>query len=340
MDLKLTATTLWDMYQTLPKEEQEDILAILLRKQPLSTDALIQHMKAKGITFNIVSEDAAKEFLENHNYYFKLAAYRGNYTKYQRGIHAGKYENLDFAYLKELSTIDMHLRYLILQMCLDIEHQLKVMLINEIDSNPVENGYGLIHAFDTNVRCRQKIIGQANNSYATDLIQKHQKRLDFPIWALCELISFGDLCRLYKTYVEMYPERKGLPKHSLLNPIRNLRNAAAHSNCLIYKLKAPRATTRKTLPAINNIVAQIPNISRSSRKDYLRIIPIHDFTVLLYWYYTFVKNVDLKRTRSSQLKNLFYHRMLEHKSYFQSNPYIKHAYIFTARLVHYFSSIY
>lgn len=339
MTTQLTATTLWQKYQNVSPEEQQDILARLSRKQLLSTDELIQHMKDKGITFNIVSEERAKQFLEKHNYYFKLASYRGNYTKYQRGVNTGKYEKLDFAYLKELSTIDMHLRYLILQMCLDIEHQLKVMLIHDIDSNPLENGYHLVNKFDANLRCRQKIIGQINNSYATDLILKYRERLDFPIWALCELISFGDLCRLYKTYVELYPEQKDLPKPNLLNPIRNLRNAAAHSNCLIYKLKAPTMPTRKILPYMNNVVAQIPTISRSSRKDYLRIIPIHDFTVLLYWYYTFVKSKGLKKTRRKQLKDLFYRRMLEHKSYFHQNPYIKHAYVFTAKLVNYFSSI-
>ncbi|WP_370832749.1 hypothetical protein [Acidaminococcus sp.] len=120
--------------------------------------------------------------------------------------------------------------------------------------------------------------------------------LDFPQYgALCELISFGELCRLYKQYTEMYPEC-GLPKRSLLNPIRNLRNAAAHSNCLIYKLKT---TKGQTMNETNNIVAEIHTISRSARKKYLRIRPIHDFAVLLYWYHNFVK----KRTFATKEKS-------------------------------------
>ena len=37
-------------------------------KKLLNYDELIQHMKNKGITFNVMSEDEAKEFLANHNY--------------------------------------------------------------------------------------------------------------------------------------------------------------------------------------------------------------------------------------------------------------------------------
>lgn len=35
----------------------------------------------------------------------KMSSYRKNYTKIQGGKNDGKYERLDFAYLKELSTI-------------------------------------------------------------------------------------------------------------------------------------------------------------------------------------------------------------------------------------------
>ena len=156
--------------------------------------------------------------------------------------------------------------------------------------------------------------------------------MDFPIWVLCELISFGELCKLYRRYTEIYPQC-GLPKYSLLNPIRNLRNAAVHSNCLIYKLKA---TKGQTINDINNIVSRIHTISRSSRKKYLKIRLIHDFAVLLYWYHNFVKSETLKQQRHQELYKMFYQRMQEHSDYFYRNNYIKHAYVFTLKLVKYF----
>lgn len=110
-------------------------------KKLLSVDELIEHMKSKGITFHEVSENDAKEFLQKNNYYMKLAAYRANYEKCPTGKRAGQYKKLDFGYLKELSVIDMHLRYIIIDMCLDIEHAIKVKLINDVTNNPSEDGY-------------------------------------------------------------------------------------------------------------------------------------------------------------------------------------------------------
>ena len=69
-------------------------------KPLLSSEELISHMKEKGINFNIVSERDAKYFLENNNYYLKLASYRFNYEKYPKGSKSeGKYINLEFCKL-------------------------------------------------------------------------------------------------------------------------------------------------------------------------------------------------------------------------------------------------
>ncbi len=50
-------------------------------KTLLTSKDLIEHMKNKGISFNIVDEKEAQKFLENNNYYLKLASYRENYEK-------------------------------------------------------------------------------------------------------------------------------------------------------------------------------------------------------------------------------------------------------------------
>ena len=116
-------------------------------KKLLTIDELINHMKEKGITFKEVSEEDAKIFLQRNNYYMKLAAYRANYEKCDSGKRAGQYKKLDFGYLQELSTIDMYLRYKIMEMCLDIEHAIKVRLIDDITNNTSEDGYDIVRKF-------------------------------------------------------------------------------------------------------------------------------------------------------------------------------------------------
>ena len=78
-----------------------------MRKPMLSVTGLIEHMQSKNITFNIMTVDWAKEYLEKNNNYFKLTSYRKNYSKFTSGKCEGQYENLDFAFLIELARIDV-----------------------------------------------------------------------------------------------------------------------------------------------------------------------------------------------------------------------------------------
>jgi hypothetical protein len=80
-------------------------------KNKLTIDEQIKDLKEKGVAFNIMNEDDAKKFLRYNNYYFKLKSYASNYPINPKN---GKYVNLEFAYLVELSKIDMYLRKIIL----------------------------------------------------------------------------------------------------------------------------------------------------------------------------------------------------------------------------------
>ena len=239
-------------------------------KPLLTVDKLIEHMKTKGITFSIISESDARKFLCENNYYMKLASYRTNYPKHETGSKAGQYINLDFAYLKELSTIDMHLRYLIMKMCLDIEHALKVSLISHVEANPAEDGYELIRRFIgyTNSRGQQqneyilkKIRGHKSSDYSRDLIEKYYPY--FPVWVFVELISFGDLTYLIAFYDELYADP--IVNNKFMNTVRDIRNASAHSNCLINKLFEPLNPGQQIDSTISTYVKSIPGISAKAR---------------------------------------------------------------------------
>ena len=45
-------------------------------KPRLSLDEQIQHLKDKGILFNIMDEDSAKQYLKYNNNYYKLTSFK------------------------------------------------------------------------------------------------------------------------------------------------------------------------------------------------------------------------------------------------------------------------
>ena len=116
------------------------------RKKKLDVASQVEHMKSKGIKFNIEDEDFAINYLLNNTYYFKLKAYGKLYDKYNTGDNQGQYLNLEFAYLRDLATIDSLLRKKILSVAIDVEHYLKVKLLQDFNKSE-ENGYDIIEAF-------------------------------------------------------------------------------------------------------------------------------------------------------------------------------------------------
>lgn len=307
-------------------------------KPLLTTDQLIAHMKSKGITFNIISEHDAKVFLMENNYYMKLASYRKNYPKYLTGSKIGQYINLDFAYLKELSTIDMYLRYLIIHMCLDLEHSLKVSLIAHVENTPNEDGYELIRRFIgyTNSRGQaqneyilKKIRGHKSSDYCKDLIDKYYPY--FSVWVFVELISFGDLTYLIAFYDNIYSDP--IVNNKFMNIIRDIRNAAAHSSCLINQLFKPHNPGWQVDSTISNYIKTIPDISPAVRRKNLNYQVVYNFIILLYVYDQVVPEGKAKQRRHKEIKDLFNIRMISHKDYFQSNNKITGAYNFVKKVV-------
>ena len=254
--------------------------------------------------------------MQNNNYYMKLASYRANYDK--RKIN-DEYINLDFAYLQELSTIDMHLRYLILQMCLDVEHALKTRLLKDIEDNPEEDGYDIIRRFITKYeRSCQNIQKHKSSEYCRKLIDKYYPY--FPAWVFVELISFGDMVKLYEYYIERYPGR--LKDSELLYSVRDLRNAAAHSNCLINRLQ--RGNNKPSVKIVK-FVSKIDGIGASMRTNKLSNKFLYDFVSLLYVYNEFINVNVVKEKRFKQMKEFIDGRMVKNKEYFDKNECIKTA---------------
>lgn len=300
-------------------------------KTILSVQEQIQHMKEKGITFQHVTEAEAADFWANNTYYMKLAAYRANYMKYETGARAGQYRDLDFGYLKELSTLDMHLRYFVLQMCLDIEHAIKVQLIRQITQDENEDGYEAVKHFlkqKSNINVLSRIQRQKSGEYCKDLIEKYYPY--FPAWVFVEVISFGSLLYFYEDYNGKHGER--IVDNDLMNIVRDLRNASAHSNCLLNKIGEKLDKTKQPHYEVTSFVKGIPGIGAQSRQNNLGCKFAYNITTLLYVYNTFVPDVA-KQKRYAQLQKFMRNRMVRNRSYFISNSKIRGTYEFFKKVL-------
>ena len=306
------------------------------RKAKLNIEQQIQHMKEKGILFNIVKENEARDFLENHTYYFKVRAYAKNFEQYIKGENKGRYINLEFAYLQELSKIDAELRYYIMKVCLDLEHFLKVKLLNDFN-NSEDEGYKVIDIFyRENPDMKERIAHKGGNAVCYDLIEKYKD--DFAIWNIVEVLSFGDFITLFKLFYRQYPELNEKNICNMLFPIKLLRNGAAHNNCLINSLGKPYKIKIESNLPLNGIVAQLSDdIKRDSRREKMKNPVIHDFVALLYLYDDIIPLDKYKKKRFKELANLFNSRMVEHKDYFEKNDIIKSSYSFAKKIVDYYA---
>ena len=317
-------------------------------KKPKQTaqQLISKKKKEKGISFKYASESDAENYLSNINNYLRTASYRKNYQKHTKGIHKGKYIGLDFSYLQELSTLDMHFRFIVSKMCLDIEHDLKVKMLKDIESDSSTDGYDIVKDFLTqNSYIIGKLEANSASPFTSDLIhkyftvkrafnqskQKNENKIvaydDCPAWVLLEMLTFGDFIKFYEFY---YSTRTFLKLSTpVINLVKSLRNGAAHNNCILADLahgtsRAPRE--------ISQAISNITSIKSNQRQKKLSCRPMLEFTCLLY-VYKIVVSEKVKYHRIKELKDLFFKRMPEKKNFFKNNELIKSNYEFACKII-------
>lgn len=279
-------------------------------KKKLTIDEQIADLKKKGVIFNIMDEDEAKKFLRYNNYYFKLKSYASNYPINPKN---NKYVNLEFAYLVELSKIEMYFRKIILGMCLDLEHVLKTRMLYDITCNVKEDGYTIVKKYFFAYPSTKIEITQKANSYnfTSNLAEKHIDDEEYSVWNLVELLSFGKFVELYTLYYQEYKT----PNYSdYLQSIKFLRNALA---------KAQK------------------EISEHARTKYMSYPVFHDFVALPFVYNDILKEEANRNMRDRTMDELFHFfceedgRVLAHRDYFTKNQLITEAYKFISNVIQY-----
>lgn len=225
----------------------------MIPKKKLTYIEQIEHLKQKGITFHYINEKEALRYLQKNNNFFKLSSYRKNFNK---DLLDEKYLNLDFAYLVDLAKLDMYLRFIIIQMALNIEHFAKVLLIGLVTNTPHEDGYTIVADYISSLpesgqsHIQSELERNSKSPYCRDAFEKYKNNL--PIWVFLELISFGSFISFYKYAIDRFSPllppkvyKKYNDNFFLMLSVKYIRNASAHNNCILNDLKNKSDITRK-----------------------------------------------------------------------------------------------
>ncbi len=318
------------------------MLAKYARKKLLKSDDLIEHMAQRGISFEEMSKEEARVFLLENNNYFKLTSYRKNFLKYDAGENQGKYIGLDFAYLVDLSTIDMYLRNFFLRITLDIEHYIKVNLLVEIEENARENGYNIVAEYikskqdGVNNKVIFDIRKNSGSPYCGELLTKHgisrktNEIHDFPVWAFVEVISFGTLRDFFQFYYHYYEKKDKDNIGYLLWTVNQLRNAVAHNNCIISNLYPIHPSNIRKFNIDNRVSNFLTNlgVGKTMKKSKMKNPRLNQMITTLFVFDKVVTSDRIKKYRYQELHDLVNGRMVYKRHYYKGNETIKTAYEF------------
>lgn len=296
-----------------------------LTKPMKSSQDLVEHMKRKGITFNIVSPEDAVQYMEKNNNYFRVASYRKNYNKRldSKQNPIDEYVNLDFGYLQDLAIIDMELRYTFIQLTLDIEHFAKMDLLGEIERHN-EDGYKIVSDFlnaqkDDRKQHIQSELRQNQNSYYTkDVYNKYNP--DFPVWVFLELLPFGTILDFYLFCAKRFNSKPMCDRFYIMIRCKNVRNACAHNDCLINDFHIGTAPYKPKYPVIQKL-AVIPSLSSDSRKRRMQNERMQELIYVLYIHNEIVTSKGV-HDKAAQKLHAFKERMMKHSDYYNTNQLI------------------
>lgn len=313
---------------------------LIVLKSKYSVDEQFKNLEDKNVQFNIMSKEEAREYLQNNTYYFKLKSYE---KSFEYNVSKNQYINLEFAYLVELSKLDMYLRELIIRISLHTEHFLKVKLIDDLTKNEKEDGYHVVRELFSKYPFMVDHINQKkNNSACADLIHKYEN--EWATWNLIEVISFGDFIRLYEFYYSLYPEQANAIVSDLIWSLKFIRNASAHNNCLLNTLRKPYVYThlydkkRKTIivnKRLVSLLSSVPTITKNNRKKKMSNPVIHDVVASLFLFNEICTSQVFKKKIFTEFKDFMEGRLIKNKEYFSSDNVFTSIYEFIKNVVDY-----
>ena len=279
-----------------------------------------------------MSENEAAFYLQNNCNLFRVKSYRANFDRAERGNKAGKFINLDFGMLVDLSTIDMHFRNALMPLTLDIEHFYKMKLLSVVEAYQ-EDGYRIVQEF-FDATGRPSIVREIerglSSPYTKTLIEKRKRsNYNFPIWELIEVIPFGRFIHFFNFCGNKLKDKQLKDDFYLLQSIKGLRNCCAHNNCILNDMKGGEPKHRAQYE-VSRYMSSI-GIKRETRQTKMGNERFQQIASTLYAHSSF-SSQGIISLRGEQLRG-FLQRMTKNSSFYQGNSTIESSFGFLHDLI-------
>ena len=186
------------------------------------TDLLKKH----NISFTIIKEEQAEEILTNELTIYNAIGYSQLFEK--RLENPDKFVNLDFYNIYALAEIDKQISNYCLQICVQIETDLKCRLLNNFNE--------------------EKLVLQIKK-YSNDVINEQDPFFYYNFllsdyrdnnpYELISRMQLGHLIRIYKNMLDVEKvngKNKNIEIFMELESVRRIRNLVAHSNSVLDKI--------------------------------------------------------------------------------------------------------
>lgn len=240
-------------------------------------------------------------------------------------------------------------------MCLDLEHYLKVEIINSIQESHPEEAYIIVREYidsqDPLIRKQLKSsINPAEHKadiYKGSLMENHFP--NYPVWAFLEIVKFADLIYFYSFVRSKYEcsacnasscfhLRKGEcdkikrinRQKKMLHDVRSLRNAAAHNSCILNDLHYKSNMYFAQIEVKHHVYEVVPKEFAKHRLEYDRVRQI---ITLFHMYGIHVTSDTVKSIRYKEARHIFCERFMRHIDYFHTNAPIKKTFEFLEKVI-------
>lgn len=304
----------------------------------LTAEEQVEHMRGKGVKFEIMSADIAADYLQQNNNYYRLRSYRHGFERVSDGPNKGRYVNLDFAMLVDLATIDMHLRYQIMPLSLEIEHLFKLRLLTAAEKHH-EDGYDMVRDFlsscdmvnksgKTRNHILEEIARGKDGPYTSGIIQ-HYCDSGYPIWAFLEVIPFGRFNQLWKFCSQRYNDKDMQDNYYLLQSAKGIRNACGHNNCILNDMASgtPKHEAQNTVRR----AVRTAGISKQTAKSKLHNDRLIQLTTALYLH-SHSSSQGIYNSRVREMNQLV-DRIIRHPEYYEKCDQIRTGLAYIVKLI-------